>query len=64
VTIRNINTVIRLIFKNTKEQSAITAISNSSVHMAQTLMDENRVREIQKIAVAMKVAIPRKFDSK
>jgi len=34
ITIRQINAVIRLIFKNTKEQSAITAISpGSSNHM-------------------------------
>jgi uncharacterized protein (DUF1499 family) len=33
VTIRNINAVIRLIFKNTKDQTAITAISpGSSIH--------------------------------
>jgi hypothetical protein len=33
VTIRNINAVIRLIFKNTKDQTAITALSpGSSIH--------------------------------
>ena len=65
VTIRHINAVIRLIFKNTKEQSAITAISpGSSIHMTQTLIDENRLREIQKIANTMKVAVQRRFDSK
>ena len=47
VTIRNINAVIRLIFKNTKDQSAITAISpGSNLHHTQAMIDENRLREI------------------
>jgi hypothetical protein len=65
VTIRNINAVIRLIFKNTKDQQAITAISpGSTLHQTQSMIDENRLREIQKIANTMKVGIPRRFDSK
>ena len=65
ITIRNINAVIRLIFKNTKEQAAITAISHgNTMHQAQSLIDESRLREIQKIATTMKVSIPRRFDSK
>ena len=47
IVIRNINAVIRLIFKNTKEQAAITAISHgNSVHQMQSYLDENRIKEI------------------
>lgn len=71
VTIRNINAVIKLIFKNTKEQSAITALSPgtqggvygySSANSAP--IDEDRVRAIQRIAATMKVGIPKRFESK
>ena len=63
MAIRNINAVVRLIFKNTKDQSAITAQSPGSTSL-QSQIDENRLREIQKIASTMKVGIPRRFDSK
>ena len=40
ITIRNINAVIRLIFKNTKDQQAITALSPSStLHQTQSMTD-------------------------
>ena len=65
IVIRNINAVIRLIFKNTKDQQAITALSpGNSAHAMQSFIDENRIKEIQKIANTMKVNIPRRFDSK
>ena len=65
VVLRNINAVIRLIFKNTKEQQAITALRDAGPsHLPKNQIDENRVKEIQKIANTMKVNIPRRFDSK
>ena len=36
----------------------------SSLLQDQRLIDENRLREIQRIANTMKVNIPRRFDSK
>jgi len=65
IVIRNINSVIRLIFKNTKDQAAITSINpGNSIHQMQTYIDHHRIKEIQKIANTMKVNIPRRFDSK
>ena len=65
VTVRNINIVVRLIFKNTKDQSAITAMSQgTSASQIQSQIDENRLKEIQKIASTMKVNIPKRFESK
>jgi hypothetical protein len=65
ITFRNINTVIKLIFKNTKDQSAIFAVSSSSyVKNSQEIIDEKRLSEIQKIASTMKVAIPKRFETK
>lgn len=62
---RNINIVVRLIFKNTKDQSAITAMSQgTSASTIQSQIDENRLKEIQKIASTMKVNIPKRFESK
>ena len=64
-TVRNINIVVRLIFKNTKDQSAITAVSlGTSSLQTQSLIDENRLKEIQKIASTMKVNIPKRFESR
>ena len=47
VTVRHINVVVKLIFKNTKDQSAITAMSaGSNSSQIQTQIDETRLREI------------------
>ena len=65
VTVRHINVVVKLIFKNTKDQSAITAMSQgTSLSQIQSQIDENRLKEIQKIASTMKVNIPKRFESK
>jgi hypothetical protein len=57
--------VIKLIFKNTKDQSAIFAVSsNSYVKNSQEIIDEKRLNEIQKIANTMKVQIPKRFETK
>ena len=50
--LRKINGMIKLIFKNTKETSE-----------PKNVMDEKRVKEIQKISQAMKFNIPNKFES-
>ena len=67
ITLRNVNNVIKLIFKNTKEHQAIVAISQGTKlesNAAMPSIDENRIKEIQKVANAMKVYIPKRFDSK
>ena len=64
-TIRNINAAIKLIFKNDKDRSAITVSSGGATYSSQyQAIDEDRVRAIQKVAMAMKVPIPKRFESK
>jgi hypothetical protein len=47
IVIRNINSVIRLIFKNTTDQAAITAINpGNSIHQTQSYIDDHRIKEI------------------
>jgi hypothetical protein len=44
---------------------AISVISPGySLYQAHTFLDENRIKEIKKIANTMKVDIPKKFDNK
>ena len=66
VTIRTINTAIKLIFKNNKDQAAITVMNgtNSNYTSNWTHIEDDRVKAIQKIALAMKVSIPKRFESK
>ena len=49
ITLRNVNNVIKLIFKNTKEHQAIVAISQGTKLGAESSMpniDEKRIQEI------------------
>ena len=69
VAIRNINAAVKLIFKNTKDQYAITAITNNNGAYAYSSghgpnIDDDRIKMIHKIANTMKVFIPKRFESK
>lgn len=65
--INTINNIIRLIFKNNKDSTAITCTNNSNSLGAPSgnrLIEDTRINELQKIAKQINITIPKRFESK